>query len=504
MEFKLLVKDQFFPKAGKSTVYLKADDWDDFSYTTSFMLALHDEFGLFHEVGELKIGFAGQLPKQNTVEYIDADFSRLPDWFFSVGLDVSYYSKLATFSSSMRSIIMKALNDVAFDFDLLKQYQNEPVFAKSLLRSVSLSVIQGQYRRVLNGDIPLTPYDFSYNFQPNEQPTTYSLDFNVKEGSSPSTNIHAIIGRNGVGKTTLLNGMIQSITNPESEQGFVDCDGKPISRDYFSSLVSISFSAFDAYTPPTEQSDPIKGTCYFYIGLQARQEKQRLKDRSQLDNELVEAFLLCTAEREKKKRLFDAIRTLESDENFYQLNLSELQDKARFEAKKLIWNKMQVMSSGHAIVFLSIVKLVAHVEEKTLVLIDEPESHLHPPLLSAFIRALSELLMNRNGVAIIATHSPVVLQEVPKSCVQKVARVGDSLKIRRPEIETFGENVGVLTREIFGLEVLSSGFHQLLQRHVELGSGYDEILQEYDQQLGLEGRAILKALIMNRDKDVVA
>lgn len=47
-------------------------------------------------------------------------------------------------------------------------------------------------------------------------------------------------------------------------------------------------------------------------------------------------------------------------------------------------------------------------------LIDEPEGHLHPPLLSAFVRALSELLVNRNGVAIIATHSPVVLQEVPR------------------------------------------------------------------------------------------
>jgi predicted ATP-dependent endonuclease of OLD family len=72
------------------------------------------------------------------------------------------------------------------------------------------------------------------------------------------------------------------------------------------------------------------------------------------------------------------------------------------------------MSSGHAIVLLTITRLVATVEEKTLVLLDEPESHLHPPLLSAFIRALSDLLYDRNGVAIIATHSPVVLQESSK------------------------------------------------------------------------------------------
>jgi hypothetical protein len=38
-----------------------------------------------------------------------------------------------------------------------------------------------------------------------------------------------------------------------------------------------------------------------------------------------------------------------------------------------------------------------------------------PPLLAAMMRALSDLLVDRNGVAVVATHSPVVLQEVPAS-----------------------------------------------------------------------------------------
>jgi len=96
---------------------------------------------------------------------------------------------------------------------------------------------------------------------------------------------------------------------------------------------------------------------------------------------------------------------------------------------KSLFNRM---SSGHAIVLLTITKLVETVEEKTLLLIDEPESHLHPPLLSAFTRALSDLLVNRNGVAIIATHSPVVLQEVPKSCVSILRRTGRITTIEQP------------------------------------------------------------------------
>jgi predicted ATP-dependent endonuclease of OLD family len=72
------------------------------------------------------------------------------------------------------------------------------------------------------------------------------------------------------------------------------------------------------------------------------------------------------------------------------------------------------LSSGHKIVLLTMTRLVELVEQRTLVLIDEPEAHLHPPLLSSFVRALSALLKRRNAVAIIATHSPVVLQETPR------------------------------------------------------------------------------------------
>lgn len=135
--------------------------------------------------------------------------------------------------------------------------------------------------------------------------------------------------------------------------------------------------------------------------------------------------------------------------------------------------------------------------EKSLVLLDEPEAHLHPPLLSAFVRALSDLLINRNGLAVIATHSPVVLQEVPRECVWKFNRVGDVTTVERPFIETFGENVGTLTNEVFGLEVTSTGYHQML---FELATqyaddGYDAAIDVLGGQLGTEGRSILRAMI---------
>lgn len=142
---------------------------------------------------------------------------------------------------------------------------------------------------------------------------------------------------------------------------------------------------------------------------------------------------------------------------------------------------------------LTITRLVELIEEKSLVLIDEPEGHLHPPLLSAFVRALSELLIDRNGVGIIATHSPVVLQEVPRLCAWVLNRTGLSARADRPDLETFGENVGILTREVFGLEVVQTGFHRLISEAVEKG-GYHYALELYGDRLGGEARSLVRAL----------
>lgn len=98
-------------------------------------------------------------------------------------------------------------------------------------------------------------------------------------------------------------------------------------------------------------------------------------------------------------------------------------------------------------------------------LLDGLEAHLHPPLLASFVGAVSDLLTDRNGVAVFATHSPVVVQEVPRSCVRKISRWDRGGRPVRPEIETYGLNVGGLTYEVFGLEVAQSGF----QAEIEMG-----------------------------------
>ena len=65
-------------------------------------------------------------------------------------------------------------------------------------------------------------------------------------------------------------------------------------------------------------------------------------------------------------------------------------------------------------------------------------------------------------------------------------------------METFGENVGVLTREVFGLEVTHAGFHMLLREAIGEDDDFGAVLQKFDSELGGEARAIVRALIANR------
>ncbi|WP_167631727.1 AAA family ATPase [Mariprofundus ferrooxydans] len=535
MQFRILPAGNYVPDSGKETIYLRIDHWNDYSFTTMFDLSLHDEQGQFHDIGKIKIGFKEQTEEITTHKKLTGDSEEssytikdelsnaLSDEFFSLGQSIEYYEAIASLPNDLGNRILHNLRDLVVQPGLIEEIKDEKVFGTSLLRDVSLSVIKGQFARVLEGKVALTDFKLKFVRSETEHFGVMELDFDVEVDSTPSTNIHAIIGRNGVGKTTLLNGMIEAITDRQNvNTKFVDTEGwheTKISDDYFSSLVSVSFSAFDPFTPPHEQPDPARGTCYFYIGLKDTQNGELHRTISDLQNDCVKALISCFYKPKKTELWLSAIGKLGSDEIFSSMNLRQLEtiyrdlranadseeqsdsDLFRNKYREAVTSFLSRMSSGHAIVLLTVTRLVSTVEEKTLVLLDEPESHLHPPLLSAFVRALADLLYDRNGVAIIATHSPVVLQEIPRSCVWKIYRVDSDVTISRPEIETFGENVGVLTSEVFRLEVERSGFHDLLAKSVDTGRTYEEIVADYDNQLGFEGRAILKVLITNRDRN---
>jgi energy-coupling factor transporter ATP-binding protein EcfA2 len=504
----ILIQAESFPSA-----FLIKSAWDDwFEFETSFHLIVFDELGERHDLGNVKIG-QFDMQKGQRSALIPEQFDILDERFFSLGQGDSYYENLKNRSIPLRDQVLTGLKDVVQDLSLFDRALNERVTRISLLRSVALLSVRGQFRRLVEGGARLSRYEFSYEAAPNRGRNRIDpvvLSFEVIPESNPPTNIHVLIGRNGVGKTRILNLMTSSLLDEEelhNQFGNFTSQETQNSSELFANLISVTFSAFDEFKPLGDEKDKRSGIKYSYIGLKrltsdtGDKVNQDPKSPEMLATEFVNSVRVCS-QGSKLPRWKRSLEMLEADPIFKEIEVTSLAESFADEVfdrrTRRVFDKL---SSGHKIVLLTMTRLVETVEERTLVLLDEPEAHLHPPLLSAFVRALSDLLIYRNGVAIIATHSPVVLQEVPRSCAWKLRRTGTEATAERPERETFGENAGILTREIFGLEVTQSGFHRLLQSAVEHGENFETTVAMFDGELGGEARAILRAMIVARDSE---
>jgi predicted ATPase len=477
-------------QAPAPSLWLVRDRWDDFHFKTSFDLVYFDANDKRHDLGVVKIGQAGQVEHSSTD--LKPSFSKLNDSYFSVGQDREYYSSIMALGHDVGQQILKTLNDIALTPKHYSAAENEEVTKTSLLRFVNTQVILQQFRRIAHGGAVLTEYDFSYIYPPSPGNGDPQLNFKVDPGSMPPSNIHVIIGSNGSGKTTLLTNMARSLVAPNStlDAGHFRAAGVT-QGGLFANVVTVSFSAFDPFAGIKATND----LGYSYVGLKWGKKGEKVKSGEALSNDFIDGLEACS-QGLRRERWLKAMATLNADPLLEESGVRELLvDDSFREDLPTVLNKFLALSSGHKIVVLSMTNLVQYVEEKTLVLLDEPEAHLHPPLLSAFMRALSDLLEARNGVAVVATHSPVVLQEVPEDCVWSIRRSGPIVVPERLDMETFGESVGDLMTRVFGLEITATGYHQLLtDALVEHRHSYRETLESFEGRLGGEGRALLRSL----------
>ena len=495
MKLTFYTKERGFsiPKSSKLSVYLIKDNWNDFHYRTLYQITLFDENENIHDLGYIKIANFDQTTEER-IE-LPEEFAELDNRFFSLGQSSEYYATIQRLNPQLKELFLTNIRDIVFNKELQLKALEEEVTRTSLLRDTSIVTVKEQYSRILNGGAILTPYNFKYITKQSDTEAGYKLTFRVNPESNPPTNIHILIGRNGVGKTHLLNNMVKSFLQLEESKGSFQQikDEWEDTGEFFSRVVSVSYSAFDPFQPYSEKEYPN----YSYVGLKKVSDNTS-KNHDELAEEFLNSILHCFNTGKKDKWL-NAMQSLESSTLFNEINITKIAEESiKLKHIKKLFKRL---SSGHSIVLLTLTKLVEKVEEKTLVLLDEPEAHLHPPLLSAFIRALSDLLVNRNAVGIIATHSPVIVQEVPRSCVWKLSRFRYEAKAERFENETFGETIGKITREVFDLEVNESGFYKLLSDDVNDGKTYDQIIQKYNDQLGFEAQLLLRALLNNTSSE---
>ncbi len=312
-----------------------------------------------------------------------------------------------------------------------------------------------------------------------------SLLFVKNRGSELSTEVYAIIGGNGSGKSFRINEIIKS---------HMEGDNK------FSSIIHFSLSPFDSIIKYKQNGEEfeidsiekdIDGVLYEKIGFvsvetpRINQVVNKLQGQ-QLDDikDWLEAeYSIDGSEKKSTKKLtmkdsftfyiqdvlLDFIAA--SDKKFELwlncLDLFAFEKWARdiidaFSDKKIQlddFKKLSDLSSGQSTILLYITKLVSSINRGCLVIFDEPETFMHPPMIKAFIRAVAKVCEEEKAFCLIATHSPLILQEIPHKCIYTL---NAEHELRNVSYKTFGENLDSLYKNVYGVELQMTGYNNLL------------------------------------------
>ena len=105
---------------------------------------------------------------------------------------------------------------------------------------------------------------------------------------------------------------------------------------------------------------------------------------------------------------------------------------------------------------------------------------------------LSDILAEFNSYSVIATHSPVVIQEIPAKRVLLFQRVGNVTEAEPLLLESFGESVTELTRHVFETDEVKNVYRRSLKNLSEDESA-EEVMARFPRGLSLSAQAYLLA-----------
>ncbi len=441
--------------------------------------------------------------------------------------------------SALRDEALRALRDIVIMPELRDVFQSEPGWGTSLFRHLSENEGFFELARVLIAkDYSALPaHDLQLAFHPSgwAEPVDFTFKpFETEQGAWPTrpqsgprhdllpSRLIAVIGRNGSGKSTLLARLARVAVASKSARslgayrqiGTMEPAGLGFTR-----VVTISYSAFDSFEIPGVNEEERKQVIreldqgngrYVFCGLRDiaretdvspetdagpadRRDDAQLKPLSRLADEFARLVQRVRDDR-SEGLLARAMEPLLRDPSFNDLAERTLAELLGDDPRQAFMS----WSTGHKIVLHVIASLAAHIQPRSLVLFDEPETHLHPPLLAGLMHALRFLLEERSAFGVVATHSPVVLQETLAANVIIVRREGQLFSSQRPELETFGENAGTITYSVFGLSSEATDFHRHLDRLIDQFKDLESIEAVFPEGLSHQARAYVMSCLYSQ------
>ncbi|CDS92087.1 conserved hypothetical protein [Sphingobacterium sp. PM2-P1-29] len=454
--------------------------WNDYSVVSIFALKYFNGNKLI-DLESTKIIHRSEM---ETWQVIPQKFFELDGNFCSLSSDEDFYLRLKReFGIAKTVSILYALKDAAYFVDIHEDFSETYNFKNSLIRSDEGERMIRQVRPILHGHNLDELYNFSYNFRPAYAKEPIKLTFDYSDKEPIPDRIFAVIGKNGTGKTQLLTSLPESLSKADPEIFFKKTPN-------FSKVIAISYSAFDNFKPPKNTAQ----FNYVYCGLR-NSDGQELSKRS---------VTLGFYRNWEKIIKHDRVRKWQSVlKTFIEIDIvDELiyrNDNGMYEVIHERYQKTRdKLSSGQSILLSIITQVIANIRFDSLLLYDEPETHLHPNAITALMNTIYELVNEFESYCLIATHSPLVIRELFSKNVFIMEKHGNVPSLKRISIESFGENLGVLTEEVFGDRSTDKKYKSIILNLVRQGYNYDEIIDllQFDEvPLSLNVKIYIRNLI---------
>lgn len=480
--------------------------WNDYSYRTRYNLYYVNN-GSTSLIGEVKIM---KLACEDTSTVLPSSFYSLGSDFCSLGQSEEYYRKMSDKLGNSVYVYLNKLCDAALYSHIQRDFEKSSVFVSSLIRSNESERALRLGRFIIYGRDVSSAFSFVYNYKPPYQTddahnVQFAFDFSSKKESFKRA--IALIGENGVGKSSLMKDIIKNILNSSTEK----FDGL---TPLFSCVMAITYSPFDDY--------PLNGTFdnsimeYVYCGLlgeikSANNDETNIEQKRLLtiDEQANIFFKNVKFIEERNDHIFEFWINIMSEvispdilNGAIYKKACDCSQKRKIDEKRLK-ELFKNASSGESI-YLSITSsILSKIRYDSILFLDEPEQHLHPAGITVLVSSIMKILKEYNSFAIISTHSPFIIREIPSSNVRIMHRKNNRLYNSPIGIESFGEDVSVISDIVFEdlnkekrfLKVINS----LASDHNFDFNAIVSALQDNKKPLGLNTKLLISSVLRNHN-----
>ena len=394
------------------------------------------------------------------------------DPFFTMLPDIGTYRELvARLGPDEALVVLRALRDMVAAEDRstggiwLREAKETAVFNRGFLRQSESYFAWKNAAPVLKGEefeeVGRLSETLRIRFQLAGRPNLHDLDFHfsLHEPVLPKR-FAVVIGKNGVGKSQTLGRIAQSALWGTGE--LTDGDGK---RPQLNRLLAFYPTATSASVFPTERRGARIWYRRFSLGhagvgrrrqttsdliIQLTRTEERIAGAKRLEMFLtalraIEDYQDLALRRWANEPGFVHIVDLLAGDEYERLERYSSVD-TRAEPVRVSGQHGYPLSSGE-LAFVRFAALASlFIENSSLLLFDEPETHLHPNFISQFAMLLDSLLEQTGSGAIISTHSAYFVRETFEDQV-RILRSGPDRKIEviTPRLKTFGADVGTIS-----------------------------------------------------------